>query len=184
MSFEERLIEEVNSFRRNPTGYCEKLKKNKQYFKGDNIWRNPKCAIETVEGVKAFDDAIDFLRKKTTKSAHELSVSKGLTSIAKDFLKAFKGSPTANVPLEPVIEKYGAFKGNFRRFVQFGGFSPELVVINLIVGDGDPSRANRETLLLPDLEKIGVAYGEHETMKHCSVIVVATKFENKLDPED
>ena len=125
MSFEERLIEEVNLFRRNPTGYCEKLKKNKQYFKGDNIWRHPKCAIETVEGVKAFDDAIDFLRKKTTKSAHELSVSKGLTSIAKDFLKAFKGSPTANVPLEPVIEKYGAFKGNFRRFVQFGGFSPE-----------------------------------------------------------
>ena len=184
MSFTDRLVDEVNSFRRNHCGYTDKLKKNKAYFKGDNIWRHPKCAIETIEGAKAFDDAIEYLRRETTSSAHELTKSKGLNQIAQDFLKEFQKNPQADVPLKPVIEKYGSFTGNFRRFIQFGGFSPEVVVINLIVGDGDPKRENRETLLLPDLEKIGVAYGPHETMRHCSVIVVATKFNNKFDPND
>ena len=144
----------------------------------------PTTPIETIEGAKAFDDAIEYLRRETTSSAHELTKSKGLNQIAQDFLKEFQKNPQADVPLKPVIEKYGSFTGNFRRFIQFGGFSPEVVVINLIVGDGDPKRENRETLLLPDLEKIGVAYGPHETMRHCSVIVVATKFNNKFDPND
>ena len=185
MSFEKALVDEVNYLRRNPVGYCEKLKKNKEYFK-DKIWKHPKSkiAIETQEGAAAFDEAIKYLYEKTTSSAPELDPSKGLNQIAQEFLKEFQKDMQANVELKPVIEKYGTFGGNFRRFVQFGGFSAELVVISLLVSDGDPSRENRESLLLTDLTKIGVAYGPHESMKHCSVIVVASKFNNTHDPDD
>lgn len=185
MSFDKELIDEVNLFRRNPVGYAEKLKKQKANFK-DKIWKFPgsNFGIETQEGVKAFDDAIEFLNRETTFSAPELDPSKGLNKIAKDFLAEFQKNPQANVPLEPVIKKYGAFKGNFRRFVQFGGFKPELALISLVVSDGEPNRENRESLLLKDLSKIGVASGPHEAMRYCSCIVVATEFTNTVDAND
>ena len=186
MSFEKALLEEVNAFRRNPAGYADKLEKAKGYFKDNNIWKHPKSkvAIQTQEGPKAFDDAIEFLFRKTTMSAPELDPSKGLNKIAHEFLEEFQKDAQANVPLEPVIKKYGTFSGNFRRFVQFGGANAEMVVMSLLVSDGEPNRENRESLLLQDLSKIGVAYGTHEAMRHCSVIVVATKFTNTVDPDD
>lgn len=38
--------------------------------------------------------------------------------------------------------------------MDFGGETPELVLINLVVSDGDPSRGQRESLLSTDLKKL------------------------------
>ena len=62
--------------------------------------------------------------------------------------------------------------------------SPEQVVINLLVCDGDPGHGLRDALLLKDLKYVGVATGPHETMRTCTVIVAVTDFKNTVDSND
>ena len=186
MSFESRLIQEVNDLRRNPATYADKLLKNKQYFEeGTNIWKNPKTKtrIKTEEGPAAYDEAAEFLNNQAM-SRNELDPSKGLNKIALEFLTEFQKDINSKVGIEEVVEKYGKFTGNFRRLVQLGSQTPELAVISLVVGDGDKTRSYRDALLLENLNKIGVAHGEHKDYKHCSVIVICNDFQNTVDSDD
>ena len=180
MSFESRLIQEVNDFRRNPYGYAAKIAKYKKYFEKDsNNWKQPRSniVIKTEEGPAAFDEAIEFLKNKA-QSRNELTPSKGLTKIAEDFLKDYQKDANANVEIEGTVKKYGKFTGFFRRLVQLGSAVPEFVVISLVVGDGDKTRAYRDALLAENLNKIGVAHGDHKDLRHCSVITVCNDFTN------
>ena len=61
---------------------------------------------------------------------------------------------------------------------------PELVAVNLIVSDGDPSRGNRELLLDPELKKIGIATKKHDTYGKLTYIVSCTDFINNVDKTD
>ncbi len=175
---ERDLIREINELRRDPRRYADKIARNKSYFQG-NVWKHPdlKAGIKTEEGAAAYDEAIDFLRNRA-QPAGELSESNGLDRAAEDFLKEFQRDPEANVEIESIVNKYGNFTGNFRRLVQFGSGTPEMVVINLVVSDGDRSRGHRDALLLSDLTRVGVAHGEHSTFRFCSVVVACTKFDN------
>ena len=186
MSVEKDLIKEINEFRKNPKEYAKKVEKNKAFFKpGTNIWKHPdaKAGIKTEEGPAAFDEAIEFLTKKA-QPVEELVPSKGLNKIALDFLAEFQKDANANVEIDKIVEKHGNFSGNFRRLVQFGSDTAELVVVNLIVGDGDKERGHREALLADNLKRVGVAHGPHDNYRQCSVIVACTKFENTIDPDD
>ena len=42
-----------------------------------------------------------------------------------------------------MVEKYGTYSGNISRALDFGGETPENVLVNLIVSDGDPTRDQR-----------------------------------------
>jgi len=180
MSFLKDLVKEVNDLRRNPFAYAEKIEKKKKYFEaGTNNWKQPKTniVIQTQEGPAAFDEAIDFLKNKSM-SRNELTPSKGLTKIAEDYLKEYQKDANQNVELEGIIKKQGKYTGIFRRLVQLGSNTPELVVISLVVGDGDKSRQYRDALLSENLNKIGVAHGDHKDYKTCSVITVCNEFTN------
>jgi len=111
-------------------------------------------------------------------SRNELTPSKGLTKIAEDYLKEYQKDANQNVELEGIIKKQGKYTGIFRRLVQLGSNTPELVVISLVVGDGDKSRQYRDALLSENLNKIGVAHGDHKDYKTCSVITVCNEFTN------
>ena len=65
-----------------------------------------------------------------------------------------------------------------------GGVSPDQVVIDLLVGDGDKTRYQRNALLNPNLKRIGVAYGKHQTFGECTVIVLYSYFKNNIDADD
>lgn len=186
MSFEKSLIDEINQFRTNPAGYAQKLVKNKAYFKdGSNIWKHPdaKAGIKTEEGPAAYDEAINFLKTKA-KAVEKLTASKGLNKIALDFMAEYQKNADANVEIDKIVDKHGSFTGNFRRLVQFGSDTPELVIVNLIVGDGDKSRGYRDALLADNLKRVGVAHGKHDVYRQVSVIVACTKFENTIDADD
>ena len=156
---ERDLIREVNELRRDPRRYADKIARNKSYFQG-NIWKHPdlKAGIKTEEGAAAYDEAIEFLRNRA-QPAGELDPSSGLDKVARDFLVEFQRDPEANVEIEPIVNRYGNFTGSFKRLVQFGSDTAEMVVINLVVSDGDRSRGHRDALLMPDLKRIGVAHG-------------------------
>ena len=185
---ERDLIKEVNDLRKNPAGYAQKLVKNKGYFQkgknGEFIWKHPDAerGIKTEEGPAAYDEAISALKK--AKPAPALTASKGLNKIAADFLAEYQKDADANVEIEPVVEKYGNFKGQFKRLIEFGAPTAELVVVNLVVSDGDKSRGLREALLSKDFKQIGVAHGTHDKFRQCSVIVECAEFENTVDGDD
>ena len=180
MSFLSNLVKEVNDFRRNPYAYAKKIEKHKKYFEnGTNNWKQPKSniVIKTQEGPAAFDEAIDFLKNKSN-SRNELTPSKGLTKIAEDILKEYQKDANSNVEIEGFVKKQGKFTGLFRNLVQLGSDIPEFVVVSLIVGDGDKTRSYRDALLSENLNKIGVAHGDHKDYRQCSVITVCNDFTN------
>ena len=175
------LIREVNQLRTNPAKYSEKLEKSKTYFKG-TTWEHPelKAGIATQEGPKAYDEAIRFL--KYQKPVGGLIPSKALTKIAQDMCRAYARDKEVDIDAE--VDKYGAFDGEFGSMIEYGGRNPEMTVINLVVSDGDKTRAHRKTLFEPSVKKIGVANGTHKMFKTISVIVVCDVFENKVDKID
>lgn len=184
--FNEDLISEINLLRTNPKKYAKTLTKYMNYFKGKLLCLpDSNAGIQTEEGVEAFKEAIDFLNNQNKIEA--LKPSKGLCRIAEDFISIYQKSDTgdlANKDMEEIINKYGSFSGSFSRAMDFGGETPEMAIINLVVSDGDPSRSQRESLLSSEIKKIGVANGEHDTYRHCSAIITCTEFDNTYDSDD
>ena len=76
------------------------------------------------------------------------------------------------------------FKGGLNRLFEFGSETPELVVINLIVSDGDPSRTQRTILLNPNARIIGLENGEHNLYRHCTALIITNMFKNKNEEND
>ena len=182
----EDLINEVNDLRRNPAEYVAKLEKSKEYFKpGTNIWKHPdnKAALKTEEGPDAYDEAISFLKKKSS-PVGELTPSKGLNKIAAEFLEIYQKDANKKVEIDSVVEKYGHIIGKLRRIVNFGSFTAEQVVINLLVSDGDKNRVHRTNILDEKIKMIGAAYGKHDVYKSIAVIVLCEKFVNTKDNDD
>lgn len=183
--FNQGVINELNALRTNPKRYANKIYNYTKYFKG-NVLRLPGAStgITTEEGPKAYTEAGDFLG--TQDRIEGLVPSKGLCGIAQDLLKQIQESDPndLNVNMEEIIAKHGHFYGNFSRAIDYGGESPEQVLANLIVCDGDASRGQRDSLLSTDFKRVGVANGEHSMYGHCCVIVYCTQFENTKDKDD
>lgn len=186
MSFAEELVKQINELRTNPKGYAKRVNKYVSYFK-DKTLQIPgsDAGIQTEEGAAAYIEAFEFLSKQ--KGIDPLEPSKGLQRICEDYMvEAQKVDPDQidNINLEKIMEKYGSFSGDLNRAFDFGGEDPEQVLVNLIVCDGDPDRGNRESLLSPDLKKIGVANAKNDTYRFCTLIISCTKFKNKVDSDD
>lgn len=185
MSFLKELVEEINKVRLNPSSYADKIDGYKTYFQG-KILRipNSNVGIKTQEGADAYEECAKFLR--TAESSEQQIPSKGLTKIADELLKVVQKDPSeiGGVDMNSLIEKYGNFTGSFNRVMECGGSSPEQVVINLLVSDGDKSRSQRNTLLNKSLKRIGVASGKHDIYRTATIIILCTKFENTVDSDD
>ena len=184
--FNEELIKEINLLRKNPKEYANKISKYLKYF-NEKIFCYPgnNIQIQTEEGVEAFKEAIDFLNEQKEKDP--LIPSKGLFKIADEYLSRYLKPNTEELSdedMEKIINKYGKYYGYFFRAIDFGGETPEMVVIDLIVSDGDSLRKQRESLLNNEIIKIGIANRKHEIYGHCSSIITCTEFENTLDKND
>ena len=184
--FNEDLIMEINLLRTNPKKYAKTISKYMNYFRGKLLCLpDSNAGIQTEEGVEAFKEAVDFLNKQP--KIEPLKPSKGLCRIAEEFVALYQkpdSAEIANKDMEEIINKYGAFDGSFSRAMDFGGETPEMAIINLVVSDGDASRGQRDSLLSTEINRIGVANGKHDTYRHCSAIITCTEFENTYDKDD
>ena len=144
MEFYKKLIDEINKVRKDPNAFAEKLLGYKQYFEGNFlVLPGSDSKVETQEGFKAYEEAANIL--KSTGPLPELSPSKGLGKIAADFFEKIKETDPDNIgdiDLNSLISKYGSFSGVFENIIEFGNNSPELIVTNCIVCDGNPEREN------------------------------------------
>ena len=186
MSFLRQLVEEINLARTNPAAYASKVQEYIPHFQ-DKILKLPdqRVAIKTQEGAAAYEECVNFLRSAEPTEAHV--PSRGLTRIANDFLSGVQSvdpSQIGTIDMNAIIDKYGSFQGNFSRAMEFGGSTPEQVVINLLVSDGDKSRSQRDALLNPILKRVGVAQGKHDIYRTVTIIVSCTVFQNNVDSDD
>ena len=185
MSFLQELVNEINRVRVNPSSYVDRIENCKAYFNG-KILKMPdsNVGIKTQEGVDAYDECIQFLR--SAEPSEETTPSKGLTKIANELLTVVQRDPTqiGSVDMNEIIDRYGSFTGAFNRVMECGGATPQQVVINLLVSDGDRSRSQRNVLLNKAVKRIGVASGKHDIYRNASIIILCTKFENSVDSDD
>jgi len=186
MSFCKQIFDEINSARKDPNQYAEKVLKYVDYFDGKTLKIPGKTAyISTKEGAEAFKELGDVL--KTSQGMEPFEPSKGLFKISNEFLNSSQNCDVDQmdkIDVTKIMEKYGNFKGEFDQAMEFGSENPEEIVINLLVSDGDSSREYRNILLNPKLKKIGIASGKHSSFPNYTVIMACIDFENKVDSDD
>lgn len=174
-----QIIEEINRIRLNPKIYARKLLNFTQYIQ-DNILRLPQCknGIVTNEGAVAFQNAATYLntlpKLKPLIMDDTLSAAAGTLAEEITYYKDLVSIDKIN--RKQIIGEYGKFEGDYGQSIDFGSQSPELVVMNLIVDDGDPQRRNRLMLFNDKFTKIGCASCHHNTFRTCTVLLFATKF--------
>lgn len=174
-NFASELIKEINSVRTHPSDYGKKLLGYEKNFK-DKVLRIPgQTAIMTNEGFAAFKEAANFLSK--TKAMNPVILNSYLTRIAEDAYALSKDSEgDAGVDLDSLIAKHGQIVGVFSEAIDYGSATAEMVVINLLVDDGDANRGNRANILNPKFKICGIAKGTHKTYKNMTVITYARHF--------
>ena len=176
--FAQKVIEEVNKIRLNPKTYSNKIRGYLSCFQG-NVLRIPKQpGLMTNEGPAAYREAADFLL--SLPKLQPLTLDNALNSAAQDMAEElshyeeFEQMDAIN--RDSILEKYGRYEGQFGESTDFGSMSPEMVVVNLLVDDGNKSRGNRKMLFKETYRKIGCGSAPHSTYKSVTVIMYATNF--------
>ena len=133
----------------------------------------------TTEGAKAFEEAAFFL--ETYDSMPPLKYSPGLTHAAHDLLLDIQKKEDLDsmneMNTDSYLDKYGQLVGHFAQAVaDFGSSFPELVIVNLLVDDGDSNRDNRDNIINPKFKLVGVSRGSHPIYHRCTVVMYARHF--------
>ena len=179
LPFPSQIIDEINRIRLNPKNYARKLLNYTQYIQ-DNILRLPqyKNGIVTNEGAVAFQEAATYLNTvpKLTSLIFDDTLSAAAETLADEMAYHKDLVSIDKINRKQIITEYGKFEGDYGQSIDFGSQTPELVVMNLIVDDGDPQRRNRLMLFNDKFTKIGCASCRHPSFRMCTVLLFATKF--------
>ena len=176
--FAQKVIEEVNKIRLNPKTYSNKIRGYLSCFQG-NVLRIPKQpGLMTQEGAAAYREAVDFLL--SLPKLQPLNPDPSLTAAAQEMASELEHCQNFDqmdsIDREGIIDKFGHYEGQFGESTDFGSLSPEMVVVNLLVDDGNKSRSNRKMLFKETYRKIGCGCMPHNTYKSVTVIMYATNF--------
>ena len=176
--FAQKVIEEVNKIRLNPKTYSNKIRGYLSCFKG-NVLRIPKQpGLMTNEGPSAYKEAAEYLL--SLPKLQPLTADSALTSAAQEMAEELgqcqEFEQMDTIDRDSIINKYGSYEGYFGESTDFGSLSPEMVVVNLLVDDGNKSRSNRNMLFKESYRKIGCGSVPHDKFKSVTVIMYSTNF--------
>ena len=178
---EQGIVEEHNLARTDPRGYAAYLREFREFFDG-NLIRIPGRdeAILTREGVRAVDEAIDFLM--AAEPAPSLAESEGLSRGATDHVEDQGASggtghdgSDGSTPGER-MDRHGFWNMIFAENLAYGPQTARDVVMGLIIDDGVPDRGHRRNIFDGRLRVIGVACGPHGVYRAMCVMDYAGEF--------
>ena len=185
-SFALRIVNEIDFARMHPNEFCEKLKtlKNSIVNKGNNtnsllIQGIPFTYINLLESL---DNAIDFMENQ--EELEGLIYNEAMSLACDDLLNVIKMRDGLNenelddqkYTLEKRLKKYGDPFGEIYELIDYGMFDYDFIVINFILGDGDPNKIDRSILFNPDLKTIGIGAGLLPSDRVCTIINFAEEF--------
>lgn len=182
--FSQRVFSEINYARSNPAGYAKKLDRLAASFEEkENLVNLNGFGIYIQEGLKAFDDAINFLNNM--KPLDSITLTQAISQSADELLNLLilhDGIPDmtmhekSNYDVEKRMNHYGAAFGELDELIDYGTFDPEFVAANFILCDGDPKRKERSIIFNPLIKYGGVASGFLPSEQVCTVINFAAYF--------
>ena len=164
------VINETNRIRSNPKSYIPILESYIKYFDG-NILEKPDTdtGIETQEGAFAYQEAINFL--KSQKPIEPLIYDEEVSRASQELSDLMgKTGNTEDNNIEERISKYVDWDVAISENIDFGGFTGEDVIINLLVDDGVEDRSHRSNLFNTKIKYFGVGTSFHKEYDICTVI--------------
>ena len=172
------LVNEINFLRKDPQTYASKLRKYIRYFKKNILMLPGMPPILTMEGSKAFEEAADFLDKlDPVPVLKQISYLNDVSNdVLTDILSISNLEMLGNINVDNYIDNYGKVIGPFSQALDFGSCNSELVIMNLLIDDGDSNRTNRLTITSPNYKLIGVNTSTHSQFLFCTVITLARHF--------
>lgn len=182
---ENEIIREMNLARTEPHKYASYLEQYKQRYVGAQYKSSKGHSINTVEGIKAVDEAIRFL--KAAKALPPLKVSKGLSMGAKDHVRdlllkgqsGHRGSDGSST--EQRVNRYGDWMDKIGENIAYDGNSAREVVIGWIIDDGVKTRGHRMNIFNPLHRIAGVAAGDGAKRETLCVTTFAGGFTERND---
>jgi uncharacterized protein YkwD len=178
------VLEELNLARTHPSEYASYVEDHKRSFKGPLVVvLDGRKTTRTLEGIKAVDEAIDFLKK--VDPVPPLSASRPLTRSARDHVKDIgprgmtgHAGTDQSQPADR-ISRYGTPKTISGEGITFGPTSARSIVVQLIVDDGVAGRDHRKNVFEADYRVAGIAIGPHKTYEQMCVIDFADQMDEK-----
>ena len=165
--FTSLLIKEINSIRSNPIDYAKKLLTYEKYFRGNVLYLPNQTPILTSEGFSAYRETSNFLMR--TIPSGPLIINSYLTRIAEDILNS------KNENSDEIISKYGKVVGTYSEIIEEGSETVEILILNLLVDDGDSNRNNRNNLLNKSHRIMGISTKNEDKIKK-SCLTFARRF--------
>lgn len=176
-NLERRVVEEMNLARTNPLGYAGFIRDLRQYYDGMLLKIPGKIPVRTREGVPAVDEAIRYLTQ--VKAVSALSVSEGMSRAARDHVNDQSRSGETghhgadrSEPFDR-MERYGTWLGISGENIAYGDDDARMIVMQLIIDDGVPSRGHRDNIYNGEFKVSGVAFGSHPVYRNMCVITYA-----------
>ncbi len=158
------IIHELNLARRNPVLYSSFLEEMRSNYLGNVRVLPGALPLRTREGVRAVDEAIQFLRN--IQPLEPLALSPGLCQAAADHCRdqaagalGHHGSDRSNPGAR--ISRYGSCRGGWAENIAYGQHAAREIVLALIIDDGVRGRGHRKNIFNRTYNVAGAAYGPH-----------------------
>lgn len=173
-TLEDGVVRELNLARTSPQTYADRLREYRGWFSGRvvTVPGTPE-AVMTREGTAAVDEAIRFLDRQMPLAP--LKPDQTLAQAARDWVAAQgpRGamghvSASGRGPGDRVAARGG--DKYVAENISYGPDEADLVVLQLIVDDGVPSRGHRKTIFDDSFAYAGAACGMHAVYRHMCVI--------------
>ena len=187
--FKKEIITEINRARSDPNSYLLKIQEilnlqNPKEKKNAIISING-VKLRLIEGRSVLESAIEFLT--TQKKVQKIKLLSAMDSAANELLEnliAKEGLIDSEQILykdiydpETRLNKHGKCFGAVDEIIDCGCFDAELLVISLIIGDGDENRLERNTLFLEEFKFGGIATSIlPKSERICTVINICEEF--------
>ncbi len=179
-ALEMEVVRQTNMARANPKEFAKHLENLRKYYSGSLLKVPGRVPVRTNEGVKAVDEAIRYLKK--VNPVPILSVSQGMSKAASDHVadqsKSGETGHRGGDGSEPFerMERYGSWQGLSGENIAYGDDDARMIVMQLIIDDGVPSRGHRDNIFNPEFRVTGVAFGSHPAYRNMCVITYASGF--------
>lgn len=178
---DDAVLNALHQLRQNPQSYLPVLQAWRDRFIDTVQIQQPDGKVYcTKEGISAVEEAMQVLEK--TPPLTTLNLSWGMTQGARDLVRYQR--ETGNMGSmgrdrtspQDRLEQYGMWQNRWAESLCYGQPNAEAVIRDLLISDGKLERRDRDYLLHPQWQKVGIATGFHPSHTSVCALLFASNY--------